>query len=72
MKRVCSIVRLLEVVLKEDFSLEIGLVDVEWASERACQPRKLNQHFFLFLFLLIFRDVRFQIQRNPIQFSSLV
>lgn len=55
MKRVCSIVRLLEVVLKEDFSLEIGLVDVEWASERACQPRKLNQHFFSFSFFINFQ-----------------
>lgn len=71
MKRVCSIVRLLEVVLKDDFSLEIGLVDVEWASERACQPRKLHQHS-LFFFFFIFRDVQYQIQRNPIQFSSLV
>lgn len=48
MKRVCSVVRLLEVVLKDDFSLEIGLVDVEWASERACQPRKLHQHSFFY------------------------
>lgn len=50
MKRVCSVVWLLEVVLKDDFSLEIGLVDVEWASERACQPRKLHQHSLFFFF----------------------
>lgn len=41
------------VVLKDELALQIGLVDVEGVSQRARQPRKLNQHFFLLFILFL-------------------